>query len=99
VPESKQVDELQSIADTPTNQSGGVDASMVAASSLPVPEDRSAGGIITDLDSVTHLVLDAMAGTPDARLREIMASFVQHMHAFAREVRLTEDEFEQGLPF
>jgi protocatechuate 3,4-dioxygenase beta subunit len=72
---------------------------MVTASSLPVPEDRSAGGIITDLDSVTHLVLDAMAGTPDARLREIMASFVQHMHAFAREVRLTEDEFEQGIDF
>ena len=28
-----------------------------------------------------------------------MAAFVRHMHAFAREVRLTEEEFELGLEF
>ncbi|HEV2605778.1 MAG TPA: dioxygenase [Microvirga sp.] len=40
-----------------------------------------------------------MAQTRSPRLREITASFVRHMHAFAREVRLTEDEFEFGLDF
>src|SRR4028119_1316426 len=28
-----------------------------------------------------------------------MTAFVRHMHAFAREVRLTEEEFEQGIEF
>ena len=33
------------------------------------------------------------------RLREITSSFVRHMHAFVREVRLTEEEFELGVDF
>ena len=49
--------------------------------------------------SVTPVVLAAMSSTPDARLREIMSAFVRHMHAFAREVRLNEAEFELGLDF
>jgi protocatechuate 3,4-dioxygenase beta subunit len=53
--------------------------------------------VITDESSVTDVVLDAMARTPDARLREVMTSFVRHMHAFAREVRLKEDEFHLGI--
>ncbi|WP_441473790.1 dioxygenase family protein [Bosea sp. RAF48] len=53
--------------------------------------------IIETQDAVTPVVLDAMSRAPNARLREVMASFVRHMHAFAREVRLTEDEFELGL--
>jgi catechol 1,2-dioxygenase len=48
---------------------------------------------------VTDAVLAAMARTPDARLRAIMASFVKHMHAFAREVSLTEAEFERGIDY
>jgi catechol 1,2-dioxygenase len=55
--------------------------------------------VIEDEASVTPIVLAAMAGTPDPRLREIVASFVRHMHAFAREVRLTEDELEIGIDF
>ncbi|WP_410001562.1 dioxygenase [Rhizobium leguminosarum] len=53
--------------------------------------------VITDESSVTNVVLDAMARTPNARLREVMTSFVRHMHAFAREVRLTEEEFHLGI--
>jgi len=55
--------------------------------------------IITDEGSVTAVVLDAMADTPNARLREVMASLVRHMHAFAREVQLTEEEFDLGVDF
>jgi catechol 1,2-dioxygenase len=55
--------------------------------------------IIANQEMVTEAVLQAMAGAPDARLREIMAALVRHAHAFAREVRLTEEEFEQGVDF
>lgn len=50
-------------------------------------------------DSVTEIVLKAMSRTPDPRLREIMASLVNHLHAFVREARPTEEEFEEGLDF
>jgi catechol 1,2-dioxygenase len=55
--------------------------------------------IVGDEAAVTDVVLDAMAGAPNPRLREIMASLVRHLHAFAREVRLTEREFEIGIDF
>ena len=53
--------------------------------------------IIETQEAVTPVVLEAMSRAPNARLKEVMAAFVRHMHAFAREVRLTEDEFEFGL--
>ena len=40
-----------------------------------------------------------MSRTPDPRLREIMVALVKHLHAFAREVRLTEPEWEYGIDF
>jgi catechol 1,2-dioxygenase len=57
------------------------------------------GGIIESSDDVTPAVLEAMAQTNNPRLREIAASFVRHMHAFAREVRLTEAEYDIGVDF
>jgi catechol 1,2-dioxygenase len=56
-------------------------------------------GVVNDAASVTEVVLKAMSRTPDPRLREIMASLVKHLHAFVREVRPTEEEFERGLDF
>lgn len=50
-------------------------------------------------DNITQAVIASFAGTPDARLREIMTSLVQHLHAFARDVRLTETEWTQGIDF
>jgi len=49
--------------------------------------------IIRSLDDVTRDALAAMARTGDPRLREILTALVARLHAFAREVRLTEDEF------
>src|SRR6201987_2959831 len=57
------------------------------------------GRIIENSDDVTPAVLEAMAQTDNPRLREIAASFVRHMHAFAREVRLTEAEYDIGIDF
>jgi catechol 1,2-dioxygenase len=57
------------------------------------------GGIIEKLEDVTPLVLRAMSQTDNARLRAVMESFVKHMHSFAREVRLTEAEYDVGVDF
>lgn len=48
---------------------------------------------------LTQDVLAAFAGTPDARLRELMTALVKHVHAFAREVDLKPEEWLAGLNF
>ena len=50
-------------------------------------------------DTITQAVLARLATTPDPRLKEIMTSLVQHLHAFAREVKLTEGEWLLGIEF
>lgn len=45
---------------------------------------------------VTEAALAVMARTTDPRLREIMTALVAHLHAFVREVRLTEAEFQEA---
>ncbi|NBT79619.1 MAG: catechol 1,2-dioxygenase, partial [Betaproteobacteria bacterium] len=52
-----------------------------------------------DAQSITDRVLEVMAQTPDARLREISFALVKHLHAFVREVEPTTDEFEKGCAF
>jgi protocatechuate 3,4-dioxygenase beta subunit len=56
-------------------------------------------GIIENTDDVTQIVLRAMSGAPTPRLREVMTAFVRHLHAFAREVRLTQDEYDFAIDF
>ena len=50
-------------------------------------------------DTITQVVIERFSNTPDPRLKEIMTSLVQHLHAFAREVRLTEEEWFKGIQF
>ena len=64
-----------------------------------VPPRKFSGSIVEDEASVTDKVLVAMRGAASPRLREVMAALVRHLHAFAREVRLTEEEFETGIDF
>ncbi|RVT50115.1 intradiol ring-cleavage dioxygenase [Rubrivivax albus] len=52
-----------------------------------------------DADTLTTAVLARHAQAPDARLRQIMDSLVHHLHDFAREVSLTEAEWEQAIAF
>jgi len=49
--------------------------------------------------AVTDEVLASFAGTADPRVREIMESLVRHLHGFAREVRLSQGEWEAGIDF
>jgi hydroxyquinol 1,2-dioxygenase len=52
-----------------------------------------------DEHTITDAVIDQMSATQDARLKEIMNAAVRHLHAFAREVNLTPDEWIQGIRF
>jgi len=52
-----------------------------------------------DEATVTHAVLDSVAKCGDARFRTIMDSLVTHLHAFVREVDLTESEWAAAVQF
>jgi catechol 1,2-dioxygenase len=52
--------------------------------------------VVRTHEDVTAAVLEVMARTPDARLREIMVALVRHLHAFVSEVALSEDEFREA---
>jgi hydroxyquinol 1,2-dioxygenase len=49
--------------------------------------------------AVTDEVLASYANTKDDRLREIVQSLTRHLHAFARDVRLTHEEWLAGIEF
>src|SRR6201994_4738016 len=55
--------------------------------------------IINNQEDVTTAVLAEIARAPDPRFREIMSAFVRHLHGFAREVRLTEEEFQKAVGY
>ena len=55
--------------------------------------------IIERQEDVTPVVLDAYKNIEDPRVREIIASLVKHLHAFARDVHLTEEEFEKAVQY
>jgi hydroxyquinol 1,2-dioxygenase len=46
---------------------------------------------------LTANVERSFAGCEDDRLRELLQSFIRHMHAFAVEVQLTESEWRRGI--
>jgi len=55
--------------------------------------------IIENQNQVTEAVLAEIERIENPRMREIAAAAMRHLHAFAREVKLTEDEFRQGCSF
>lgn len=50
-------------------------------------------------DALIQEVVARFAGTPDARLREVLGALVRHLHAFIRETALTEQEWMKGIEF
>ena len=60
-----------------------------------VPDDAQAGGEA----AVTAEVLATFNAAAAPRYREVMQSLVRHLHAFARDVRLTESQWQQGIDF
>ena len=55
--------------------------------------------IIERQEDVTTAVLSEVERAPDARFREVLSALVRHLHAFAREVRLTEEELRTAAAY
>src|ERR1700686_4885574 len=55
--------------------------------------------IIENEKDVTKVVLSEYERMKNPRLKEIMAAFVRHLHDFAREVKLTEEEFQAAIGY
>ncbi len=48
---------------------------------------------------LTGEVLKRIRGTKNPRLKQVMASFIRHMHAFVRDVKPTQEEWFEGIKF
>jgi protocatechuate 3,4-dioxygenase beta subunit len=55
--------------------------------------------LIKRQEDVTDVVVDAFKNAADPRVREILTAMVKHLHAFARDVHLTEEEFEKAVGY
>lgn len=51
------------------------------------------------LENITDAVQASFKDAADPRQREVIMSLVSHLHAFAREVHLTNDEWNAGIDF
>jgi hydroxyquinol 1,2-dioxygenase len=49
--------------------------------------------------NLTEAVLGKLEGATDPRFKQIMTSLIKHLHAFVREVELTEEEWFTGIQF
>jgi hydroxyquinol 1,2-dioxygenase len=61
--------------------------------------ESAAGEQAAGEQALTDEVLASFETSPSPRFREIMQSLVRHLHGFAREVRLTQEEWEAGVAF
>ena len=52
-----------------------------------------------ELDNITQLAAGSFAGVPQARQRELLQALVQHLHAYAKDTRLTHEEWRAALAF
>lgn len=50
-------------------------------------------------DNITDVFMKYFGADTDPRMREVMKSLATHLHAFARDVNLTHDEWRQGIEF
>src|SRR5260221_8275258 len=75
---------------------------MPLAREATMPDGQQTGGQdkmgrSTSEDDITATVLARFSATPDPRLRQIMLSLIGHLHAFVKEVELTEAEWFQAI--
>jgi hydroxyquinol 1,2-dioxygenase len=49
--------------------------------------------------NLTDAVLAKLEGAADPRFKQVMISLIRHLHAFVREVELTEEEWFAGIQF
>jgi hydroxyquinol 1,2-dioxygenase len=49
--------------------------------------------------SISDAVIERFAECPDPRINQVLISLIRHLHEFAREVRLTPEEWMAGIDF
>lgn len=54
---------------------------------------------LIDEETITQAVIQSFSSCTDDRLRLVMTSLVQHLHAFGREVKLTDAEWMAAIEF
>jgi len=52
-----------------------------------------------DEQTLTEAVVARLKGVKDPRFNQVMESAIRHLHAFARDVQLTEEEWFEGIKF
>ncbi|MFN6953803.1 MAG: dioxygenase, partial [Acetobacteraceae bacterium] len=57
------------------------------------------GHITYTEDNLTEAVIARIRPDADPRVAEVMTALIRHVHAFVKEVRLTPQEWEQGVAF
>src|ERR1044072_4645526 len=50
-------------------------------------------------NTITDAVLERISGATDPRIKQVSEALVRHLHAFVREVRPTQKEWEYGIDF
>jgi protocatechuate 3,4-dioxygenase beta subunit len=55
--------------------------------------------MIEKAEDVTAAVLAEMHRTPEPRTKEVLSSLIRHLHAFVRETKLTEREFQEAIGY
>ena len=65
----------------------------------PVPTTDAAAEQAAREQDLTDRVVASFDGCTDPRLRQVMQSLVRHLHAFVRDVRLTEQEWTTAIGF
>ncbi|SDC80818.1 catechol 1,2-dioxygenase [Geodermatophilus telluris] len=58
-----------------------------------------ASGELFSEERSAEVVAASFAHTPDPRLRQVVTSLVRHLHAFVKDVELTEEEWAVGIDF
>ena len=55
--------------------------------------------IIETQQDVTEAVLGEMHRTPNPRTKELLSALIRHLHAFVRETKMTEKEFQEAIGY
>jgi protocatechuate 3,4-dioxygenase beta subunit len=63
------------------------------------PARTRAGGELFTEERSAEVVAASFARTPDPRLEQVITSLVRHLHAFVKDVELTEEEWGAAITF
>jgi protocatechuate 3,4-dioxygenase beta subunit len=63
------------------------------------PARTQRGGELFTEERSAEVVAASFAGTSDPRLRQVLTSLVHHLHAFVKDVELTEEEWGTAIAF